>query len=136
MEAYRAVISLHNAGYHLKALEGAQVAVKPAVGAEYAEMIRAIQIEPQEACRAIQQLPNLCMVIMPAVDALRQYAVDLFGNLQKQGYIRIIKIRLSAQTGETAWIYAPMHQLGHEAVQDIIENGWGEVVNATGLCCF
>ena len=126
VEAYRAVISLHNSGYQLKVLEGDQVAIKPAVKAEHAEMIMAIREEPQEACRAIQCLPHLCMVIMHSPEVLRDYAADLFGILKQNGYINLIKIRHCLRTGETAWIYEPIHKKGYEAMQDIIEYGWGE----------
>ena len=91
MEAYRAVILLHNLGYQLKALEGDQVAIRPTVSAEYAELIQAIRDEPKAACKAIQHLPNLCLMIFPA--ALKKYAADLFKVLKEDGYVQIVVIR-------------------------------------------
>lgn len=126
MDAYCAVISLHNLGYQLKALDGDQIAIRPSAAKEHAELIMALRKEPQKACRAIQHLPHLCAVIIPQQNWIRQYAVGIFKALQETGYGRIVAIRFSRATKETEWVYVPLHAVGYHALQDIIENKWGD----------
>ena len=125
MDAYAAVICLHNLGYLLKALEGDQVAMKPAGKVEHAEMIRAILKEPKAACRAIQYLPQLCMVIMPAM--LKEYAADLFSALKENEQAQIVAVRYSRSTEQTEWIFLPEHEIARRTMQDILGLDWGVV---------
>lgn len=125
MDAYAAVICLHNLGYQLKALDGDQVAMKPAGKAEHAEMIRAILKERKAACKAIQYLPQLCMVIMPAM--LKEYAADLFGALQENKQAQIVAIRYSQSTEQTEWMFVPTHEIARRTMQDILGLEWGVV---------
>lgn len=125
MDAYAAVICLHNLGYQLKALEGDQVAMKPGGKAEHAEMIRAILKEPKAACRAIQYLPQLCMVIMPAM--LKEYAADLFSALKENEQAQIVAVRYSSSTEQTEWIFLPEHEIARRTMQDILGLDWGVV---------
>lgn len=125
MDAYAAVICLHNLGYQLKALEGEQVAMKPAGKAEHVEMIRAILKEPKAACRAIQHIPQLCMVIMPAM--LKEYAADLFSALKENEQAQIVAVRYSRSTEQTEWIFLPEHEMARRTMQDILGLDWGVV---------
>ena len=125
MDAYAAVICLHNLGYQLRALEGDQVAMRPAGKAEHAEMIRAILKEPKAACRAIQHIPQLCMVIMPAM--LKEYAADLFSVLKENEQAQIVAVRYSRSTEQTEWIFLPEHEIARRTMQDILGLDWGVV---------
>ena len=125
MEAYMAVISLHNLGYQLTALEGDQVAIKPALKAEHAEMIRAIREDARAACKAIQCLPHLCAAIMPA--PLNDFAETFFRGMQEKGYVRIVAIRYCRASGATEWVYVPTHKKGYKAVKETTEDGWGVI---------
>ena len=122
MDAYQAVITLYNLGYQLMALEGDQVAIKPTAGEEHEELISAIRKEPQAACKAIQHLPQLCMMILPA--ELKHYAADLFKRLKESGYLQIVAIRFSKQTGTTEWVYVPQHSIARKTMIGIMNFGW------------
>ena len=124
MDAYCAVIQLHNLGYQLKALEGDQVAIKPAARAEHAEMIRAIRKEAPASCRAIPHLPHLCAVIMPGI--LKEYAADLFRIMQMHNAVQIVAIRYCRSTGATEWVYVPKNSTARRTMFEIREDKWGE----------
>lgn len=126
MDAYCAVIQLHNLGYQLKALEGDQVAIKPAWKEEHADLIRAIQKEASAACRAIQYLPYLCAVVIPAESWLRSIALGAFQAIKEEGYGRIIAIRYFRGSGSTEFVFQPLHSIAYKTLQDFIENEWGE----------
>ena len=111
LDACMAVIGLHNQGYTLKAGEGNQVMIHPAVTEAQAAQIMAIRKGMKEARRAIQHLPQLCVVIMPGV--LKEYAADLFSAMQEHEHVQIIAIRYHRGTGETEWAYVPMDETAH-----------------------
>lgn len=122
MDAYRAVISLHNLGYQLKALEEDQVAIKPAVKAEQAELIKAIRDDPKAACRAIQYLPQLCVMIIPG--CVKEYAATLFGALKENGQAQIVRIIYCRSTGETEWVFISTDAVAHKAMLEIMDCEW------------
>ena len=124
MDAYCAVIRLHSLGYQLKALDGDQVAIKPAAKEEHAELIRAIRKEAQAACKAIQHLPNLCAVVIPAESWLRNITLKVFQAMKETGYGRIIAIRYFRGSGATEYVFQPLHAVAYKAFQDLKE--WGE----------
>ncbi len=124
MDAYCAVIQLHNLGYQLIALEGDHVAIKPAARAEDAELIRAIRKEARAACRAIPHLPHLCAVIMPGI--LKEYAADLFRIMQANQQLQIVAIRYCRSTGATEWVYVPISDTARRTMNEIREDKWGE----------
>ena len=126
MDAYRAVIQLHNLGYQLKALEGDQVAIRPAVKAEHAELIMAIRKEAREACKAIQHLPHLCAVVVSKETWLRKVMLTLFQGMQETGYGSIIAIRFFRATGATEYVFECLHAVGYKALQDIEKDKMGE----------
>ena len=122
MDAYRAVISLHNLGYQLKALEGDQVAIKPTVKAEQAELIKAIRDDPKAACEAIRCLPQLCVMIIPGF--LFEYATDLFGAMKENEQVQIVQIRYSRSTEETEWIFISTDAVAHRTMLEIMDYKW------------
>lgn len=126
MDAYCAVIKLHSLGYQLKVLNGTQIAIRPTVKEEHTELIRAIRKETQAACRAIQHLPHLCAVVVPAEPWLRRIALGVFQAMKETGYGRIIAIRYFTETGATEYVFQPLHPVAEKALQDFIENEWGE----------
>lgn len=126
MDAYCAVISLHNLGYQLKALESDQVAIRPAPKEEHVDLIRAIRKEAQAACEAIQHLPNLWAVLIPETPWLRSYTLSLFQAMKETGYGRIIAIRYFKATGATEYVFQLLHPAAYKALQDFIENEWGK----------
>ena len=126
MDAYCAVIRLHSLGYQLKALEVDQVAIRPAVKKEHRELIMTIRKEAQAACVAIRHLPNLCAVVIPAEPWLRRFALGVFQAMKETGYGRIITIRYFRGSGATEYVFQPLHAVAEKALQDFIENEWGE----------
>lgn len=124
MDAYCAVIKLHSLGYQLKALDGDQVAIRPAVKEEHAELIRAIRKEARAACKAIQHLPDLCAVVIPAESWLRNITLKVFQAMKETGYGRIIAIRYFRGSGATEYVFQPLHAVTYKAFQDLKE--WGE----------
>lgn len=126
MDAYRAVISLHNYGYQLKALERNQVAIMPAVKKEHVELIRAIRNEPDKACEAIQHLPYLCAVLVSDNKYLREFIMTLFHELKEIGYCRIFTIRFSKSTGETEYVFECLNAIGYKTLQEISDEKWGD----------
>ncbi len=126
MDAYCAVIQLHNLGYQLKALEGDQVAIRPAVKAEHAELITAIRKDARAACRAIQHLPRLCAVKISSEAWLRDFSLTLFKGMQESEYARIIAIRFFRATGATVYVFECLHAVGYKALQDIEKEEMGE----------
>lgn len=125
LDACMAVIGLHNQGYALKAGEGNQVMIQPAVTEAQAAQIMAIRRGMKEARRAIQHLPQLCVVIMPGV--LKEYAADLFSAMQEYEHVQIIAIRYHRGTGETEWAYVPMDEIAHRTIQELLDYGWGVI---------
>ena len=124
MDAYCAVISLHNLGYQLKALDGDQVAIRPEMKAEHAALIKAIRNEPKEACKAIKHLPHLCAIVVPNETWLRNVTVTLFKGMKETGYGNIIAIRYFKATGATEYVFECLHEVGYKALQDWKE--WGD----------
>ncbi len=126
MDAYCAVISLHNLGYQLKALEGDQVAIMPEVKTEHAALIRAIRKEPKEACQAIQHLPHLCVMVISNEEWIRNATVKLFQGMQETGYGRIIIIRFFKATGSTEFVFECLHPVAYKALQEYTEERWAD----------
>ena len=124
MDAYCAVIQLHNLGYQLKALEGDQVAIRPTVKEEHAELVRAIRKESPAACRAIQHLPHLCAAVIPAEPWMRNITFKIFQAMKETVSGHIIAIRFFKESGATEYVFQPMNEVAHRAFQDISE--WGE----------
>jgi hypothetical protein len=118
MDAYSAVISLHNLGYQLKALDGDQVAIKPEVQAEHVALISAIRKETKEACKAIQYLPYLCAIVISNETCLRNVTLTLFQALIENGYCRIIALRYFRSTGATEYVFQCLHEVCYNALQD------------------
>ena len=123
MDAYCAVISLHNLGYQLKALDGDRVAISPAVKIEHAELIRAMRNDPKEACKAIQHLPHLCVLIMPGI--VKQFALDLFTALKDDQYVQIVFVKYCRNTSDTEWVFTKTHSIAHKTMMEILELEWG-----------
>ena len=126
MDAYSAVISLHNLGYQMMVLEGDQVAIKPAVSVQHASLIRAILSDPKAACNAIQHLPQLCVLIMPGY--LKEYAADLFNAMKGNGQVQIMAIIYAKRTGETEWVFVPTDIVAHRTMLEILDFNWEGVI--------
>ncbi len=126
MDAYRAVISLHNLGYQLKALGENRVAIMPAAKKEHAELIKAIRNEPEKACNAIQHLPRLCVLVASDERWLREYLRVLFSELKEIGYCRILAIRFYKATGQTEYVVECLDAIGYRTLQEISEEKWGD----------
>ena len=126
MDAYRAVISLYNLGYQLKALDGDHVAIRPTVNREHTELIQPIKDDPEAACKAIRHLPQLRLFIFPA--DLRCYAADLFDALIGNGYVQMVAIRYARSTGQTEWVFIPTDSMADRTAQEIIDFNWEGVI--------
>lgn len=120
--AYKTVIKLHNLGYQLKVLEGDQVAIRPAVGADQAELIKSIRDDPRSACEAIQHLPHLCVICMPG--CLKEYAYDLFGAMHENGQVQIVAIFCNRGTMETEWVFISTDAVVHRTMLEIMDFEW------------
>lgn len=120
--AYKAVIQLHNLGYQLKALEGDQVAIMPAVGADQAELIKSIRADPKSACEAIQYLPQLCVICMPGY--LKEYVYDLFCAMHENEQVQIVAIFCNRSTMETEWVFISTDAVAHRTMLEIMDFEW------------